>query len=158
MAAYSQTAYSKDGAYSSGAYEFDASASQPAFSHEAFGKDTAFSSLAFAFDTGPTPPPTTFGGHFGKKHRERDFTEEVEAKKRLREQVRLAVEGPQAEVAQEALKDYIHPQKSDSRYVPVEHRIDWAKIYKDMEMVELTLLLHLAAAEDEEDDDFMLLN
>ena len=130
------------------------------FSDSAFGKDTAFSSGAFDFGAGPAPTTVT-GGHFlpRKKAKQRDFPEEREAKALLREQVRQAVEGPHAEAVQEAIQEYIHPQKSDSRYVPVQDRIDWVKIYRNMELVEAMVLMHIAQAEEDEDDeDFLLLN
>ena len=93
-----------------------------------------------------------------KKHRPRDFTEERKAKEFLREQIRSAVEGPQAEVVKAAISEYIRPQKTDSRALTLDQRIDWDKIYRNMEIVEATVLMHIAIAEDDDDEDLLLLN
>ena len=126
------------------------------FSDTAFGKDTAFSSAAFDF--GGAAPVVSVGGHYGKKRRERDFSEDREARHRLREQIRDAIEGPQAAVVQTAISEYIRPQKQDARLLSLDERIDWDKIYRNLEMVEATMLMHIAWAEDDDDEDLLLLN
>ena len=130
-----------------------------AFSSTAFDTN-AFDTNAWDFGTGPTPT-TTVGGHFAgrkKRHHERDFTEELSAKHRLREQIREAIDGPHAEVVQAAISEYIRPQRSDARALSLDERINWDAIYQNLERVELTVLTHIAMAEDDEDEDLLLLN
>ena len=110
------------------------------------------------FFSGTTPVVTT-GGHFlPKKIKPRDFSPEREARARLREQIREALEGPARQTVEAAIKDYVHPQKFDTVYVPLDSRIDWQKIYDNMQLVETTVLMHLQMAEDDDDEDFLLLN
>lgn len=127
--------------------------------------DTAFSTSGFsdaAFDIG-TEAATGSKGWPGeyRKHRERDFSEELSAKHRLREQIRAALEGP-VEVSQaveEAISEYVRPQKTDSRYMPLDARIDWDRIYRNLAQVEATVLMHIAwASEEDDDEDLLLLN
>jgi hypothetical protein len=128
-----------------------------AFSSSAFDTN-AFSVLAWDFGTTP-PPVVVRGGHFGKKrheeHREREFSDELEAKQRLRQQIVEAMDGPHAEVIEEVLSDYIAPEKA---YLPPIQRMQWDKIYRQLDHVEMALLLHLSIAEDDDDEDWLLLN
>lgn len=91
--------------------------------------------------------------HDGVRKREH-YRELIEAREELREQLRLALEGPQAtELAQE-LEALARPQVADSIYVPLVDRIDYdalsAEIIndikarykeKDEEMIMLLLAL-----------------
>ena len=62
------------------------------FSDTAFGKDTAFSSSAFEFG-GVTPVIVVIDTHDGERKRRRD-EEFKNARERLRDQIRFAIEGP----------------------------------------------------------------
>jgi len=127
-----------------------------AFSSSAFDTN-AFSVLAWDFGTTP-PPVVVRGGHFGKKHKEREFSAELQAKRRLHDQIVQAFDGPHAEAAEEALEAYLAPVAPETRYLPPVERIQWDKIYRQLDQVEMALLVHIAAAEDDDDEDVLLLN
>lgn len=127
--------------------------------------DTAVSTSAFsdaAFDIGSESAAASKGwpGEY-TKHRERNFSEELSAKHRLRAQIRAALEGPVevAEAVEEAISEYVRPQKTDSRYLPLDARINWDRIYRNLAQVEATVLMHIAwASEEDDDEDLLLLN
>ena len=133
-----------------------------AFSDTAFGKNTAFSDAAFDFGAGPAPAAS--GGHFAGKRKPRRrremFAAEISARARLREQIRTALYGPEhiAQATEEAIAEYIAPQKTDSRYLAPEERIRWDLLYRQLDLVEASVLLHIVAAEEEDDEDWLLLN
>lgn len=131
-----------------------------AFSDGAFGKNTACS--ASAFDFGGAAVVVVTKGWPGTKKRKTDeaWREERDARDRLKARIRMAMDGPPhvAAAVQDVLSEYIAPQKSDARYVPLDARIRWDEIYRQLDLVEAQVLMHVAAAEDEDDEDWLLLN
>ena len=124
--------------------------------------DSAFSTSALsdaAFDFGSAPVVVDTKGWPGrKKRRERFFDDERRARARLREQIRYALEGPHTEQVQAAISEYIAPQRTDSRYIPVAERVRWDLLYRNLELAETAVLMHMAAAEDDDDEDLLILN
>lgn len=131
------------------------------FSNAAFDTN-AFSVAAFDFGTPATRRIDTHDG-FDENRKEHDAKRE--ARVRLREQIRVALEGPQAETARKALTPY--SVKSES--VPfldtvdldrVEKRLGKMKalqrILKDLEVTEFTANA-MRAIEDDDEDIFFLL-
>lgn len=125
------------------------------FSSSAFLTD-AFSDQAFDFGA-PTPVTTTTGGHFGgrrKKHREEDVSHSRQARERLRESIRSAIEGPAAPAVEAALARFARPQATDSQYLPLLDRIDYDSLAGRIAEIEALIA---TAIEDDEDEDILLL-
>lgn len=103
-----------------------------AFSDSAFGKDTAFDSTAFEFG-GAAPVVVVIDTHDGeRKHRR--HKEFKEARERLREQIRIAMDGPQADEILPELEKISAPAKPWKRE-PIEQRVRFEDLLEEVGLV-----------------------
>ena len=112
-----------------------------------------FFSGEFFFGGAVVAAPDT---HDGARKR-KQWRSQIEAKERLHEQIRIAIEGPDAEIIEKALEPYAAPQLADAVFVPLLERIDWNALTGAIADIEHELRAAMQRAEDDDDEDFMLL-
>ena len=112
------------------------------FSDTAFST-SAFSDQAFSFTGGPTPVLVidTHDDPYKKRR---------EAKSTLREQIRVALEGPKAKELAHELETVASPQVADSVFVPLVDRIDYEALGRTR-VAEILEAMREAQAQEEEE-------
>lgn len=116
---------------------------------------TAFDTNAFstgAFDFGVTVVIDTHDD--GRDEYNRKIKE---ARERLREQIRLAVESPQAQAVVSALESIAIPQRTDSLFVPLAERVDMDKFFAEVALQQRLDRVAALRAQQIDDEEAMLL-
>lgn len=98
-----------------------------------------------------TPVVTTIDTHDGARKRNKEFKERHET---LREQLRQALEGPQAKELTHELESIATPQLADSRLIALADRIDYSGMREE---IIAEILERHRARQDKEEEEIVIL-
>lgn len=122
----------------------------PSFARAAFSV-AAFSEQAFSFDSAPPPVVVTTDTHDGDRKRHKKFKDYHET---LREQLRVALEGPNAKELTHELESIATPQLADSRLVALADRLDYSGLREE---IIAEILERHRARQDKEEEEIVIL-